>query len=102
MPKPRPPFRFAICFASLSFFCLTASAQGTLADYERAQALQEKFQAATINLPGPATWIPSTNHFWYRRSVKGGNEIVWVEADSLTRRPAFDHAKLAASLSSVS
>jgi dipeptidyl aminopeptidase/acylaminoacyl peptidase len=102
MTKPFSPLRLALCFASLFISFATATAQGTLMDYERAQGLQAKFQAAAINLPGPVTWIPRTNHFWYRRSVKGGNEVVWVDADSLTRRPAFDHEKLAASLSAVS
>src|SRR3954453_6317503 len=85
-----------ICSCSAAIF-----AQGTLADYERARELQSKFQVGVINLPGPVTWIPATDHFWYRRTVTGGGEIVWVDAVSLTRRPAFDHEKLAAALSAV-
>jgi len=101
MRKLNSPLRLTTCVVSFFLFSLVASAQGTLADYDRAQSLQTKFQAAAINLPGPATWIPRTNHFWYRRSVKGGNEVIWVDAESLTRRPAFDHEKLAASLSAA-
>ncbi|HEX3085176.1 MAG TPA: DPP IV N-terminal domain-containing protein, partial [Pyrinomonadaceae bacterium] len=102
MTKPNSPLRLTTCVVSFFVFSVIATAQGTLADYDRAQSLQTKFQAATINLPGAATWIPRTNHFWYRRSVTGGNEVIWVDAESLTRRPAFDHEKLAASLSAVS
>jgi dipeptidyl aminopeptidase/acylaminoacyl peptidase len=102
MKTIKSPLKLTTCVVSFFLFSVIANAQGTLADYDRAQALQTKFQAATINLPGPATWIPRTNHFWYRHSVKGGNEVVWVDAESLTRRPAFDHEKLAVSLSAIS
>jgi len=94
--------RTVILLLLLVSFAAVASGQGTLADYERANGLQAKFQASAINLPGAMNWIPRTDHFWYRRTVIGGSEIVWVDAENLTRRPAFDHEKLAASLSSAS
>ncbi|CAN5321877.1 S9 family peptidase [soil metagenome] len=92
----------AVLILLLFSLSLALSAQGTLADYERAVALQSKFQGLAISLPGAVSWIPKTNHFWYRRTVTGGNEIVWVDAESLARRPAFDHEKLAVSLSAAS
>src|SRR5260221_12511865 len=76
--------------------------QGTSADYQRAQGLREKFQGLALNIPGPANWIDSTSRFWYRKSVRGGHEFVLVDANTLARDPAFDHAKLAASLSAIS
>jgi dipeptidyl aminopeptidase/acylaminoacyl peptidase len=79
-----------------------AFAQGTLADYERAAGLRQKFEGLAVNVPGPVTWIEGTNRFWYRKSVRGGNEFVVVDADALTKRPAFDHEKLAAALSAAS
>jgi dipeptidyl aminopeptidase/acylaminoacyl peptidase len=79
-----------------------AQAQGTAADYKRAQSLREKFQGLAVNVPGNPTWIEGDNHFWYRKSVPGGYEFVIVDADSLTKKPAFDHEKLAAALSSAS
>ncbi|MBK9155093.1 MAG: DPP IV N-terminal domain-containing protein [Chloracidobacterium sp.] len=80
---------------------VSSSAQGTLADYERARSLQEKFQSAVANMPGPVTWIAGTNSFWYRRTVLDGSEIIRVDADTLAKQPAFDHAKLAAAISSA-
>src|SRR5262245_7130437 len=74
-------------------------AQGAQADYERANSLRRKFQGLAVNLPERANWIENTSRFWYRKSVKGGNEFVLVDAESLAKRPAFDHEKLAASLS---
>src|SRR5437868_4684025 len=76
-------------------------AQGTLADYERAGGLREKYVALAINLPERANWIGQTSRFWYRKAVKGGNEFVLVDAETLAKRPAFDHEKLAAALSVV-
>lgn len=93
--------RFALLFCCVFFAALADSAlgQGTRADYDRAQGLQSKFQSLAINFPGPITWIPGTNNFWYRKTVQNGSEIVWVDADTLTKRPAFDHEKMAAAIS---
>ncbi len=86
----------------VSLAAAAASAQGTLADYERARDLPAKFQTSAINLPGAMNWIPRTDHIWYRRTVTGGSEIVWVDAENMTRRPAFDADRLAVSLSTAS
>jgi len=76
-------------------------AQGTLADYERANGLREKYLGLAVNLPERAAWIEQTSRFWYRKAVKGGNEFVLVDAETLAKKPAFDHEKLAASLSAA-
>ena len=56
-------------------------AQGTVADYQRAMGMREKYQELAPNVPEAATWIEKSARFWYRRSVKGGNEFVLVDAD---------------------
>lgn len=76
-------------------------AQGIRADYERANKLRDKFQGLAVNVPERVSWIGTTSRFWYRKSVKGGNEFVLIDAETLTKKPAFDHAKLAASLSAA-
>ena len=76
-----------------------AYGQGTLADYERASGLREKFQNLAPGVPESASWIASTSRFWYRKTVPGGHEFELVDAATLARRPAFDHEKLAAALS---
>src|SRR5262244_1915539 len=81
--------------------CL-AMAQVTAADYQRAQGLRDKFQGLAVNVPGPVSWIDETHRFWYRKSVVGGNEFVLVDATTRARKPAFDHKRLAASLSAAS
>ncbi|MCI0487242.1 MAG: S9 family peptidase [Blastocatellia bacterium] len=77
-------------------------AQGTAADYERAIGLRDKYRPLAVNIPSRAGWIEKTSRFWYRRTVKGGDEFVLVDAETLARKPAFDHEKLAASLSAAS
>src|SRR5580658_9739921 len=76
-------------------------AQGTLADYQRGEGLRGRSQGLVVNVPGAPNWIGDTEHFWYARTVKGGAEFLLVYAESGTRKPAFDHAKLAAAISSV-
>jgi dipeptidyl aminopeptidase/acylaminoacyl peptidase len=92
--------RFAVIILCL-MFASPSYAQGTQADYERANALREKFTGLAINLPERANWIGSTTRFWYRKAVKGGNEFVLVDAETMAKRPAFDHVKIAASLSTA-
>ena len=77
-------------------------AQITAADYERAAKLREKFQGLTVNIPETANRIEDTSRFWYRKSVKGGNEFVLVDAAMPAKKAAFDHERLAVSLSAAS
>jgi dipeptidyl aminopeptidase/acylaminoacyl peptidase len=75
--------------------------QGTRVDYERAMGLRVKVQNLVAGIPERANWMGSSR-FWYRRAVKAGNEFVLVEAETGSKKPAFDHEKLAASLSAAS
>src|SRR5689334_18668247 len=96
--------RKLICLA-VFIFCLWLTAvgyaQGTLADYERASGLREKYIGLANNLPERANWIGQTSRFWYRKAVKGGNEFVLVDAETLAKKPVFDHERLAAALSAA-
>src|SRR5262252_147464 len=76
-------------------------AQVTAADYDRAANLRQKFQSLAINIPEAANAIENTSRFWYRKSVKGGNEFVLVDAATLSKKAAFDHLRLAVSLSTA-
>src|SRR5580700_4547174 len=74
-------------------------AQGTLADYQRAQGLQAKARSLVVNTPGPINWIGDSDRFWYSRPVKGGTEFMLVDAAAGVKKPAFDHDRLAAAIS---
>ncbi len=46
------------------------------------------------------TWLPG-DRFWYRNQIAAGSEFVVVDPATGSRAPAFNHAGLAASLSSA-
>ena len=94
-------WRLAVLGAAL-LATASVSAQITPADYERAAKVRERYQGLANNIPETANAVPNTHRFWYRKSVKGGNEFVLVDAAKVTREPAFDHEKLARSLSTAS
>src|SRR5215510_11388825 len=97
----RALFRITTLSLSMILFPAIIFAQGTMADYERANGLRNKLQGLSVNVPEAANWIDKTSRFWYRKSVKGGSEFVLVDAETLAKKPAFDHEKLAASLSAA-
>ena len=89
----------------MAFYCSgrgLVRAQGTLADYRRGQELARTAPRLVVDVPGSANWIGETDHFWYSCSVKGGTEFLLVDAGAATKKPAFDHEKLAAAISSAS
>ncbi len=74
------------------------TAQVTKDDYERALSLRERWQYLTADVAEPASWIGTKNRFYYRKTVLGGHHYVAVDAETLEKRPAFDHARLAEAL----
>jgi hypothetical protein len=78
-----------------------ANAQGTSADYARAEGLRQTYEARAVDIAGPATPIGNTHRFWYRKTVRGAEQFVVVDADTQQGRPAFDHDKIAVSLSNA-
>src|SRR5687767_5037362 len=79
----------------------TASAQGRRDDYARAQQfLSDEVKKLAFDGHVDPSWIRKTNRFWYRKEGPFGKQFVLVDAASLTSGPAFDHERLAASLSS--
>jgi dipeptidyl aminopeptidase/acylaminoacyl peptidase len=96
---------FGACLASyaLAALCLPAraNAQGTPADYARAKSLQEKYEAAAIDIAGPATWIGKSNRFWYVKISRGRHEFMVFDAQTMEKKLAFDQAGIAASLSKL-
>jgi dipeptidyl aminopeptidase/acylaminoacyl peptidase len=91
-----------IVLLGLMLMPVTLPAQGRLEDYERADSLRGRLQGLAVDVPERANWIDSTSRFWYRKSVQGGYEFELVDAATLTKKPAFDHRRLADSLSSAS
>ncbi|NQU22865.1 MAG: prolyl oligopeptidase family serine peptidase [Candidatus Nealsonbacteria bacterium] len=90
----------AVLFAILILSTAAALGQGTRADYERADKLRELTRNKVFDTKVEPHWFADGNRFWYRNNLADdAREFVLVDATASTRRPAFDHAKLAESLS---
>ena len=103
--KPKPRHLSIAALFTLWALCLLLSihalAQGTQAEYDRAVGLREAYVGVGANLAERANWIGKTPRFWYRKAVKGGNEFVVFDAETLAKKPAFDHARLATALNAA-
>jgi dipeptidyl aminopeptidase/acylaminoacyl peptidase len=103
MKRRLPTVSFAlILILSLAAFSSLATAQVTKADYDRANGLREKLSGLAVDVPERPSFIGTTSRFWYRKTVPGGNAFVVMDASTLEKKPAFDHAKLAAGLAKAS
>ena len=73
----------------------------TAADYARAEKFMSYNTAPLVTRAGVRpTWLPD-DRFWYRVTTAQGHEFVLVDPTRGVREPAFDHARLAASLSTA-
>lgn len=76
-----------------------ARAQGLPADYDRAERVGARVQGKLARDRVTPHWFAGNDRFWYRVPLLDGRrEFVVVEATGGARRPAFDHARLAATL----
>jgi dipeptidyl aminopeptidase/acylaminoacyl peptidase len=89
----------ALAFSTMFALPNAATAQGTPADYARAESLRTTYEGLVVDIAGPATAIGRTHRLWYRKTVRGNEQFVIVDADTQRRQPAFDHEQIAASLS---
>src|SRR5215472_433244 len=95
-----PPSRLWMLTNALLLISSAALAQGKLEDYQRAQQflpgnVRHLVYVADVN----PHWIEKTSRFWYRKTSPQGSEFVLVDAEQNTTAPAFDHIRLAESLS---
>lgn len=94
--------RLLIIFIACFFVVQGSLAQGTLADYQRAQQfLPGNLRHIVFPADVDPHWIGKSNRFWYRRLSSKGTEFVLVDSAKNTAEPAFDHAQLAAKLSQI-
>ncbi len=93
--------RFLAGFLIVAVLPGPAMAQGTLADYERADSFNARTRGLVVDVAEGPNWIGETSRFWYRKSVTGGNRFVLVEPVTSRKGPAFDHERVAASLSAA-
>ncbi len=94
-------FSLWILAATLAAAVPQSAAQGTLADYQRADSLRIWAERSVYNTPQNLVWIGSSHRFVYRRETGRGREFILVDTDQKSSGPAFDHEQLADSLSAV-
>ena len=90
--------------ATLAVHNAHAQHRGTRADYIRAeQFLGANAQELVIDDAVQPRWIAgASDRFWFRNRTEHGYEFDVVDAATGVKRPAFDHARLAAALSIAS
>jgi dienelactone hydrolase len=89
--------------AALLLLCSTVCAQQTVstADYAHAEKFMTYNTTPLVFGSGiRPNWIAG-ERFWYRVTRSNGAEFILVDPAKGTRAPAFDHARLAASLSAA-
>ncbi len=101
---PIPLRRFAVVLFGLVVATPTVAQQRTAltaSDYDRAaRFLAPSLAGLVMGGSVAANWLPD-DRFWYRNVTPDGSEFILVDPAKRTRVPAFDHARLAAALSSA-
>ena len=102
-------FRWTVLFAmAVSIVARGAAQQNsaaaarevTAADYQHAEKFMAYNTRPLVYHEVRPSWLPG-DRFWYRDAGPDGIEFVIYDAARGTRRPAFDHAKVAAALSAA-
>ncbi len=91
---------FSLVLAGLLPFTV-GRAQGTLADYQRADSISSRLTPLFLGLPSVPEWLGTTTRFWYRVTVSGGNAWMLVDAATSSKEPLFDQARLAAAVTTA-
>ncbi|TWT29217.1 Prolyl tripeptidyl peptidase precursor [Posidoniimonas corsicana] len=74
-------------------------AQGTQADYDRADALASKVRGKVTRMDVRPNWLEGGSRFWYRVDLGDDRaQFILVDAEAGSRAPAFDQDRLAAAL----
>ena len=76
------------------------SATVPLSNYQRAAGLQARFAGKTLDAIDPPVWLAS-GKLAYRKTVRDGSAFIVVDPATGVKTPAFDTARLAASLSAA-
>ena len=104
MSFTRPILRSALLLCGLAAASPALAQQRvfTAADYDQAaRFLAQNLTGLVVGGSVQANWLPD-DRFWYRSANGNEAEFILVDPARRTKAPAFDHAKLAAALSSAS
>jgi len=96
-------FRLGCALVVFNYNCLTQLfGQGSKADYERAMGLRDRVRNKVFIKHVNPNWSADSDRFWYRNDLSADRrEFVLVNTSKGERQLAFDHVKVAATLSNA-
>ncbi len=94
----RKGLRHAVAGVIILWAVSGCSANTETARQDPAEFESAKLMALVANLLPQAHWIDGEDRFWMKQEAGGGARFVVVDAATGHQEPAFDHARLAASL----
>jgi dipeptidyl-peptidase-4 len=75
---------------------------GVAPNYElAAQWTAQKVAKLVFDTSVTPRWLESSDRFWYSFQTRDGRKFYFVDAGKKTKAPLFDHAKMAATLTSI-
>ena len=86
-----------IPFLAIFFVGGQLYAQGTLADYKRAEAVDSLFKGKVYHAPDAFHWF-NNQQFWYKDFGPNGENYLLVHVKDQSQKPIFDTKKLAENL----
>ncbi|HLO98069.1 MAG TPA: DPP IV N-terminal domain-containing protein [Fimbriimonas sp.] len=90
---------FLVAFALLP---VLIPAQGTKADYDRANGFRQRFQGGVLNDRITPNWISGTSKFWYiKQGQNATRSYVIIDPERKEKRAAFDHGRLTSALAAL-
>lgn len=96
--KFSPLKHFIVLIITFFLYSSSISGQGKIDDYKRADETRAKFSNKVFYSNVKPEWINNSNKFWYVNNTPEGKEFIIVDSEEATRKPAFDHEKMAGSL----
>lgn len=73
-------------------------AQGTKADYDRANSLREMVKGKTLHITGNVLWMNNTDEVFYSATTADGKKYVLANWKKQEKKDAFDHERVAKNL----
>lgn len=93
--------RTTILSAIFLFNFIILHAQGTKADYERANNMRQLVKGKVLGLTGNILWIKATNQVFYSNTTAEGKLFMLANWKKKEKRQAFDHQSIARQLREV-
>jgi len=102
MVNRQAAIRFLMLICMVLSVCPSGISQGTPADYLRADSYRTELAKLVYHADVRPAWIGESHKFWYRTRTMEGVRFFIVDADRKTKKPVFDHDKMAERLAALS